>query len=226
MNLLHEYVRNLIEEVNNQPMIQPESIIYCDMDGVLVDFQTSTIDLVNSLISGEPVPGIYPDKNYLRLLGKIKDELGPDFVVSSGADLNLKPVRNFMFQVIGMDPGGFYVSLPPLKDGVNQLWPFINGTGHTVKLLTAGVKSHSGISTSEEGKKQWAMKNLKPRPAEVIETMASQKSESARAGDIPHILIDDKGSTIQSWNDMGGIGILHTPGGGSATITRLRGLGL
>jgi hypothetical protein len=230
MNLLREYIRGIMEaeetELQATPEVHPESIIYCDMDGVLVDFQTSTIDLVNTLISGEPVPGIYPDKNYLRLLGKIEDELGADFVVSSGTDLSLKPVRNFMFHVIGMDPGGFYASLPPLEDGVNQLWPFINGTGNTVKLLTAGVKGRGGGRTSKEGKTMWAMENLSPSPSEVIETPATQKSESAEAGGIPHILIDDKASTIQSWNDKGGIGILHVPGGSSATIARLQELGL
>jgi len=207
-------------------MIGPESEIYCDMDGVLVDFEASTIDLVHTLISGEHVPGIYPDKRYTYLLEKIKEELGPTFEVSSGADLNLKPVRTFMFYVIKMDPGGFYASLPPLEDGVNQLWPFINGTGNTIKLLTAGVKGHGGASTSKEGKTMWAMENLNPSPSEVIETRAIQKSEYAEAGGIPHVLIDDKASTIQSWNDKGGIGILHTPGGSSKTIARLQEFGL
>ena len=162
----------------------------------------------------------------MRLLGKIEDDLGPDFVVSSGVDLSLKPVRNFMFYVVGIDPGGFYASLLPLEDGVNQLWPFINGTGHAVKLLTAGVKGRPGTRTSKEGKTMWAMENLNPKPTAVIETAAAQKAASAEKGGIPHILIDDKASTIQAWNTAGGIGILHLPGGSSATITRLEELGL
>jgi hypothetical protein len=230
MNLLREYVRGIMEaeeaELQVTPEVQDGTIIYCDMDGVLVDFQTSTIDLVNTLVSGEPVPGIYPDKKFSRLLQKIEEELGPTFEVSSDTDLSLKPVRNFMFYVIGMDPGGFYSSLPALEDGVNQLWPFINGTGNTVKLLTAGVKGRGDTSTSKEGKTMWAMENLSPSPSEVIETPATQKSESAEAGGIPHILIDDKAATIKSWNAMGGIGILHTPGGSSATIAKLQELGL
>ena len=72
----------------------------------------------------------------------------------------------------------------------------------------------------------WAMENLNPSPSEVIETRAIQKSEYAEAGGIPHVLIDDKASTIQSWNDKGGIGILHTPGGSSKTIARLQEFGL
>jgi hypothetical protein len=206
--------------------VQSESIIYCDMDGVLVDFENSTVELVNQLLAGEPVPGVYPDKKYFRLLRKVEEELGPDFELSSGSDLSIKSVRNFMFYVISIDPGGFYGSLPPLDDGVNQLWPYLNGTGHSVKLLTAGVSGKPGSSTSEEGKRAWAMENLKPPPGEVIQTPAKQKSESALTGDVPHVLIDDKNSTIQSWNDTGGIGILHIPGGSASTIAQLREIGL
>ena len=230
MNLLREYIRGIMEaeeaELQATPEVQPESIIYCDMDGVLVDFQTSTIDLVSALVSGKHVPGIYPDKSYLRLLGKIKAELGDDFVVSSGADLDLKPVRNFMFLVIGTDPARFYASLPPLDDAISQLWPFINGTGHGVKLLTAGVRGLPGTGTSEEGKTRWAMENLKPNPSAVIEAPATQKVEFAITAGIPHILIDDKASTVRAWDEAGGIAILHTPGGSSATIARLQELGL
>ena len=215
------------ESLDGYIPLDSRAVIYCDMDGVLVDFQASAIDLVNMLLSGEPVPGIYPDKNYLRLLGKIKDELGPDFVVSSGADLNLKPIRNFMFWVIGIDPGGFYASLLPLEDGVNQLWPFINKTGHAVKLLTAGVKGRSwDTSTSKEGKTTWAMETLSPPPQEVILIPARQKSEFAITGDTANVLIDDKMSTINSWNDAGGVGILHIPGNSGRTIQKLQQLGV
>jgi hypothetical protein len=226
--MLRKIIENLIEDemTETKLTVQSESIIYCDMDGVLVDFENSTVELVNQLLAGEPVPGVYPDKKYFRLLRKVEEELGPDFELSSGSDLSIKSVRNFMFYVISIDPGGFYGSLPPLDDGVNQLWPYLNGTGHSVKLLTAGVSGKPGSSTSEEGKRAWAMENLKPPPGEVIQTPAKQKSESALTGDVPHVLIDDKNSTIQSWNDTGGIGILHIPGGSASTIAQLREIGL
>ena len=41
-----------------------------------------------------------------------------------------------------------------------------------------------------------------------------------------NIIIDDKASTVKAWNDAGGIGILHTPGGSASTIRQLRDLGI
>jgi hypothetical protein len=131
-----------------------------------------------------------------------------------------------MFAMISEDPGGFFGVLAPLADGVNQLWPYLNSTGRVVKLLTAGVPGKSGMSTAAEGKKLWAVENLSPPPAEVILSPAAQKVGFATLGDVPSVLVDDKISTIQSWNDAGGIGILHVSGGSSETITRLQGLGL
>ena len=72
----------------------------------------------------------------------------------------------------------------------------------------------------------WAMENLDPTPVEVILSPASQKAGSATSRGVPNVLVDDKASTIQAWNDAGGIGILHTPGGSSSTIAKLQELGL
>ena len=82
------------------------------------------------------------------------------------------------------------------------------------------------MPTAAEGKKAWAMENLSPPPVEVILSPAKQKAGAATSGGVPNVLIDDKVSTIQAWNDAGGIGVLHIPGGSSATISRLQELGL
>tara|TARA_R110000824_G_scaffold401596_1_gene613048 strand:- start:108 stop:797 length:690 start_codon:yes stop_codon:yes gene_type:complete len=228
MNLLREYIRGLLTETVEQiSQIQPDSIIYCDMDGVLVDFQTNTIELVDTLLSGESVPGIYGDKRFFQLLDKIKLELGKDFIVSSGADLNLKPVRKFMFYVISMNPGGFYASLPPLPDGAEQLWPYLAESGHRLNILSAPVSGKKGAPmTAAEGKKRWVEENLSPAPEEVIIMPAAGKPEYATLQGIPNILIDDKASTVRTWNDRGGVGVLHIPGDSNTTISRLRELGL
>jgi hypothetical protein len=223
MKLLREYIRRLlIETGGTMPQVQPGSVIYCDMDGVLVNFEAGAVSLINSALDGEYDLG----RGASKTLRKLRTALGEDWRAQSRADLNIKPVRNFMFAMISEDPGGFFGALSPLADGVNQLWPYLNSTGHTVKLLTAGVPGKLGMPTAGEGKEMWAMENLDPPPQEVILSPASQKAGSAISGGAPNVLIDDKVSTIQTWNDAGGIGVLHTPGGSSATIERLQELGL
>ena len=223
MNLLRRYIRSLLIEATI-PDVHPESIIFCDMDGVLVDFDTATVSLINSRIDEGELTD--QGKTYRKTLRRMQREMGPDWRAKSRSDLDIKPVRNFMFAVISQNPGDFFGSLPPLHDGVNMLWPYITATGHAVKLLTAGVPGKPEMSTSEEGKKIWAIENLNPPPAEVILSPSRQKAEFARAGGVPNILIDDKVVTVQSWDNAGGIGILHVPGGSAATIARLQELGL
>ena len=47
-NLLREYIRETLQS----PEVQPESVIYCDMDGVLVNFEEAVVNLVNNLLDG------------------------------------------------------------------------------------------------------------------------------------------------------------------------------
>jgi hypothetical protein len=196
------------------------------MDGVLVDFETGTVELLNSLLDDPQAIASTAGKTYHKTLRKLHGEFGTEWRLRNASDINVKPVRNFMFAVISENPGGFFGSLSPLSDGVGELWSFLNSTGHTVKLLTAGVPGRQDASTAEEGKKAWAMENLSPTPQEVILRPARLKADFAMQSDVPNILIDDKASTIQSWNDAGGIGVLHVPGDSSGTIARLRELGL
>jgi len=233
ISLLHDYIREVIE-MKRSPIVESQTIIYCDMDGVLVDFETGTVSLLNSLLDDEKILDAKKGKTFWKTLRKLHNELGETWRVQSRADLDLKPVRNFMFAVISENPGGFFDSLPPLPDGLHKLWPYLNSTGHTVKLLTAGVFGNPEMPSAEAGKKMWAIKYLKPSPGEVILSTAKQKVEFAVSdGGVPNVLIDDKISTIQSWNDATeaagfgrGFGILHIPGGSAATILRLKGLGL
>jgi hypothetical protein len=66
----------------------------------------------------------------------------------------------------------------------------------------------------------------KPLPTEILMSPATEKARHATTGDVPNVLIDDKPSTVDAWNDAGGVGILHSPGGSAATVRQLQELGL
>ena len=224
MNLLREYIREVMEST---PQIQPESQIFCDMDGVLVDFGTAIISLTNDLLDGGSLPGVKRSTGHFVRLRKLQDELGADWRAQARSDLNIKVVRNFMFGSVGANPGPVFAAMPPWPDGVGELWPFLTSSGHVVNLLSAPITARSSAQmTAGEGKVLWAQEHLRPQPADIIITPAVSKVQYAVAGGVPNVLIDDKASTIEKWNAAGGIGILHRPGGSAATVRRLEELGL
>ena len=150
------------------PQIQPESQIFCDMDGVLVDFQATAIEIVNNALSGHTTLSL---KNTDRAQ-TVKNEKGAKWRAATNADLMLKPVRNLMFGIMGVSPGEVYATMSANQDGVQELWPFLNATGHQVNLLSAPIgRSGSPGMSSEEGKRIWA-EQLTPSPAEIIITPA------------------------------------------------------
>lgn len=107
---------------------------------------------------------------------------------------------------------GFWATMPRTPSGLT-LWNSIKQ--HNPKLLTAPPidKSTGELDEpSKEGKASWAGKHLGISLSDIIFRVAEDKHLEAKKdvanGFIP-ILIDDKKSTIDSWNDAGGIGIYH-----------------
>jgi len=225
MSILRDFIKEAIELDNS--IITPESQIFCDMDGVLVNFEAAVVDLVNTILDTGEVPGVASTKGHRKRLGWLRRELGPDWRAASRPDLDLKPVRNMMFSAIGQNPGAVFAGMPPWPDALSELWPYITSTGNTVNILSAPIRAREGApSTAAEGKTAWVEEWLSPQPSDIIITPAVQKVQFAVSGEVPNILIDDKKSTIDSWNAAGGIGILHFPGGSAATVKKLREIGL
>ena len=201
-----------------------KTIIYCDMDGVVADFETGATSLINKHLEQAAIPGWSSASSTMRSsVRKIHRELGPDFRVPQGTDLRSHPaIKRMSYAVIGQDPGGFFLSLPPLPDGTQMLWPFLNSLNMQVNMLSAPITSKTGM-TAEQGKRLWVAEHLNPQPADVIIRSAEEKQSFAIQQDgTPNIIIDDKHSTIEQWNSVGGIGILHTPGDSERTIHILK----
>ena len=222
-SVFREYIREFVESM---PSIHPESQIFCDMDGVLVNFGSAVIGMVNRMLDDEGIPAS-KSPGHLKRLQKIQDQLGYDWRASSRSDLDIKAVRNFMMGIVGSNPGPVFAGMSPWPDAMSELWPFLTSSGHTVNLLSAPIKARSpDMMTAGEGKIMWAEKHLLPPPADIIIIPAKNKKEYAVTAGIPNILIDDKPSTVQAWNSAGGIGILHQPGRSAATVSELIRMGL
>jgi len=94
-----------------------------------------------------------------------------------------------------------------------ELWNYVKK--YNPKLLSAPTRDHSSIV----GKKLWTERELPG--VDLILRSAGRKKEFANP---ESILIDDRESNINDWNESGGIGILHTST--EDTIKQLKKLGL
>ena len=183
---------DLLEEIN-----PAEYIIYCDLDGVLVDF----------------------DKGYEEITGKRThhtDRQGSQYFW----DLYRQGLKDK-----GMTEREYWENLPWMKDG-KQMWDYIKSYNPFV-LTAPSVNpeipkpERYKISHNEsmQGKTEW-VKRLDNMRA--IKFKASNfKKHLAKPN---RILIDDRKPTIEQWRAKGGIGIHHTSA--QDTINQLKKLGL
>jgi hypothetical protein len=65
---------------------------------------------------------------------------------------------------------------------------------------------------------------LDPQPESVIIVDAKEKQNWAIRDGQPNLIVDDKGSTIDSWNSRGGHGILHIPHDSGRSIEEIKSL--
>tara|TARA_Y100000034_G_C6836629_1_gene378159 strand:- start:91 stop:699 length:609 start_codon:yes stop_codon:yes gene_type:complete len=160
--------------------------IYCDMDGVLVDFIGGAVNYItNKLQSGEAE--------------ELKAEIDRDYV--DGEDIGgNKVVKRFMYKEL-QHHANFWRDLEWMPDG-KQLWNHI--APYNPYVLTAPMGYGSEI-----GKQEWIDNNLNPPPPEKI-YMSHDKYRWAVTNGKPNILIDDFSKNTVPWTEAGGIAILHT----------------
>ena len=112
----------------------------------------------------------------------------------------------------------FWVGIPPMSDA-QSLMDYVSK--HDYEMLTAPSIKKESLMGKGLWIRNWAKKGLFPSKPKVNYKPAKNKHHFAAPN---HILIDDKQSTIDSWNAAGGIGILHTSAGN--TINQLKKIGI
>ena len=174
--------------------------IYCDMDGVLVDFVNPTLELMNKCHPFNPEYwnarceiGWSRDFNYGDIHNNYQN---PESAMS-----------NYVFSLI-QDNFKFWAGLPWLNTG-KDLWSFLSdfqkSTGLKVRLLTAPSRNDlwSGL-----GKEIWVRNNM-PDHSERPMLEYNKYKYAMNPDGTRNILIDDMECNIEKWEQAGGIGILH-----------------
>ncbi len=209
--------------------MDPSATIYCDMDGVLVDFFAGA-KRVFARYSEDRVPTLWLKRSRTipPAIHELNARFGRRYKLHTRDQLEITPVRQFVLSAISFGAGDFFATLPPLRDGVEELWPYLHRSGRRVALLSAPITNRRGVAgpSAAEGKRSWAARWLDPAPAEIVIRPSKYKQGVALRGGVANLLIDDRASTIERWSAAGGVGVLHQPGRSSETIAQLRALGL
>ena len=174
--------------------------IYCDMDGVLVDFMSATIEQINKDLKDKSLVG--------KKIEKLRKDLaarGRHFITEKDLDKidkknRLQSARKYMYFRFTNNEE-FWANLPWMPDG-KELWEYISKLNPYI--LTTPLKDKA----SKKGKIRWIEENLFPKPKKIL--MSHEKYKWATNRGCPNILIDDFNINTIPWDKHGGISILHT----------------
>lgn len=187
--------------------------IYCDLDGVLVDFANPTLERMTSNVDNAAMP-----LKTQQAARKAVIELGRTHFfpsdIEKGPGKGSKAARDYMYRLLRGDKE-FWSNLPWTSDG-KALWNFI--APYKPFILTTPLTSD--LEGSAEGKKVWVKKNLKIAEYRVM--FSIYKSDYALCGRTPNVLIDDFTKNTSLFEKHGGISVLHVEGKAQSTIERLR----
>ena len=174
--------------------------LYCDMDGVLCDFDAQFMKMLN-------------DRNYGGKHYRTEELDG----ISSPSDFESKMGAEEFWKFIDEICGKKFWAEMEWTPGGSQLWGAISN--YNTSLLTAPSRN----MISRIGKRSWAKSHLSPSPENIIFKYSAYKQEVAEqdvAKGLEPILIDDRRDIIDRWQAAGGIGIHHPKNGDPSQVIK------
>jgi hypothetical protein len=184
--------------------------LYCDMDGVLVDFVAGAMKLVNTALATPTKYGEWEE--FKRLKERLKAEGRTHIEVMDlekpeyrgvQAEETMPEARDFMKRLITEAGRDWWATLPWMSGG-KTLWSYLT-KNHDPHILSAPMEDCGGCKT---GKLSWVKTNLGLEPygkdkEKVI--LTDEKHVLAKN----NVLIDDFKINTTPWNVAGGIAIIH-----------------
>jgi hypothetical protein len=181
------------------------------MDGVLVDFVSGALKLVNSALAN-PKYNLWEERR--ALVQRLQKE-NRDFITSDDLEKPeyrarahnevMPEARTFMKVLIAEAGAEWWATLPWTPEG-KRLWQKL--AKYEPRILSSPMNP---LAACKNGKKSWIQINLEPiyKPSEVI--LTSKKYRLAKG----NVLIDDFVLNTVPWENKGGIPIEHK----SASLT-------
>jgi hypothetical protein len=196
--------------------IRPKYTIFCDMDGVLCDFDEGYKNETKSLKGDE----LKEDKiDLLKIFPNFKKNgISTDEANALGKSYFWKIFR----KSVGENEKEFWANLE-WQPGGKELWGYIEKYKPNILSspaidfnLPQDQQLNPDFNQAIQGKKMWIAKNLSNVGKEIF-VPAVQKSAFAKPN---RILIDDMQKNIDAWNAAGGEAILHTSTTETLTILK------
>jgi len=159
---------------------------------------------------------------YVDMDGVLADFYGPFNQmagVANWSQADKKIVSKVLQKITKMND--FWINLDVLSDVPYLMNAIKDSTGGEYKLLSKAI---AGDPNAVKQKKQWAQKNLRPQPNEIIimPATADKGKYAVQPNGTKNILIDDFGYNIKKWQDAGGIAIKHKNGRAKQTADQLK----
>ena len=208
--LLENWRQYLTEQETRLPQI------YCDMDGVLVDFEAGIVKQINDDL--DMLQSLSTNGSLARVQ-KALASIGRDHIIIDdlkGKAQHQRAIRNYMYSRVGND-SSFWYHLPWMPGG-RELGAFISP--YKPHILTSPMQQGSEI-----GKAFWVDENLKPNLPDRVFMSREKHKWAVDPQGRQNILIDDWLKNTVPWANAGGIAVQHVNGNTSATIATLKELG-
>ena len=193
--------------------------LYCDMDGVLVDFVAGATALINNALRNPESCASWVE--YKELKERLKTEKRsyvrrvdlekPEYRGISAEEV-MPEARSFMKRLIAEAGKSWWANLPWMSGG-KTLWAYLL-KHHDPHILSAPM---SGCGGCKRGKLEWVSTNLGVDPRKVI--LTDEKHVLAKN----NVLIDDFEINTAPWKKAGGVAIKHVTA--RSTITKLKEVG-
>jgi hypothetical protein len=184
-------------------------MIYCDMDGVLVDFGAAAAKLVNSYLKDDPKHVVHA---ILEASGQTfvtnEDLEKPEYRAIKGHK-TIPEARELMLTLVKAAGKDWWANLPWMPGG-KTLWKGLKKFNPTI--LTAPLSAAVGCC---EGKEEWVWKNLGSNVPVICE---DEKWAYAGPG---KILVDDFVSNTVPWKKYGGTPVLHKAPAAKKTLDKV-----
>ena len=223
MKKLLEHWRRFLKEEKPIAAVNYPHQVYCDMDGVLADFETAAVDKINETLKDPSHPLTHLSEIVIKELGRDYIELED---LKKGRHLSTSIAVRDLMQPLLEDDADWWATLPFLEEG-KKIWNTISQFEPKPIILTSPM-DQNGKKGSLEGKKRWIKANLQlSTNVEVIfsHKKYEQVAVAAKAGR-KAVLIDDYVKNICLFEDAGGYVIHHLDDQGSAgSLTKLKALG-